>query len=287
MSDPLVEVRGLTKDFRTRSLGAFRRNENLRAVDDVSFTIERGTTLGLVGQSGSGKSTVARCIVRLTQPTSGSVRFDGLDLTKASRRDWRAIRRRMQMVFQDPYSSLDPRMTVEGIVREGLEIHNLGNSRDERRARVVDVLERVGLGEEHLGRYPHEFSGGQRQRIGIARALAVHPEVLICDEPVSSLDVSIAAQIMNLLAALKRDLSLTMLFISHDLAMIRHISDTVAVMHLGRIVEIGTRDEVYDHPQDQYTRDLLQAKSIPDPALERVRLIARNQLTGDGPEDSA
>ena len=270
MASALLEIRGLSKDFPKRGL-LTRQAEAVHAVRDVSFSIPRGTALGLVGQSGSGKSTTARCIVRLIEPSAGSVLLDGESVTDASRAAMFELRRRMQMVFQDPYSSLDPRMTVESIVGEGLDIHKIGTNRQERRERIAETLTEVGLSVEHMPRYPHEFSGGQRQRISIARALVVGPDLLICDEPVSSLDVSIAAQIMNLFKHLQSALGLTILFISHDLAMVRHISDQVAVMLEGRIVELGPREQIYSDPSHEYTRALLAAKPLPDPVRERER----------------
>jgi ABC-type oligopeptide transport system ATPase subunit len=279
MADALLEVRALSKEFRRHRLGMSSAG-SVRAVDNVSFSIQRGRTLGLVGQSGSGKSTTARCIVRLLEPSEGSVHLGGRDVTRADRGQLLKLRRNMQMVFQDPYSSLDPRMTIESIVGEGLTIHRIGSDRAERRERISEVLSQVGLSSEHMPRYPHEFSGGQRQRISIARALAVDPDLLICDEPVSSLDVSIAAQIMNLFKRLQSALGLTILFISHDLAMIRHISHDVAVMYDGRIVEQGPREQIYADPQHDYTRALLAAKPLPDPVRERNRRSAASAAAG-------
>ena len=278
MSEVLLSVKDLVKEFPVRS-GLFRQTvDRVRAVNRVSFEIKRGQTLGLVGESGSGKSTTARCITRLIEPTSGSISLGGEDVVHAHRVRLLALRRKMQMVFQDPYSSLDPRMTVQRNVGEGLAIHKIGN-RAERRNRVIELLELTGLGREHLSRFPWEFSGGQRQRIGIARALAVGPDLLVCDEPVSSLDVSIAAQIMNLFKDLQQRLGLTILFIAHDLAMVRHLCDHVAVMLNGELVEIGPASQIYEAPQHAYTKALLLAKSIPDPVVERERRkLRREQL---------
>jgi len=280
----LVDVRGLSKEFPVHS-GLLRRvTGRVRAVDGVAFTIERGETLGLVGESGSGKSTVARLVLRLIDPTAGEVDFDGSDIAKLDARGLYAARRNMQIVFQDPYSSLDPRSTVAASIGEPLTIYeNLkGRARDDR---VVEILERVGLGTEALSRYPHQFSGGQRQRIAIARALALSPALLVCDEPLSSLDVSTQSQVINLLADLQDQLGLTYLFISHDLAVVRHISDRIAVMYLGRIVEIGSAEEVYRRPLHPYTEALLSAIPVPDPVVQRQR--KRIVLEGDVPSPLA
>jgi oligopeptide/dipeptide ABC transporter ATP-binding protein len=266
---PLLEVRHLTKEF-TRKQGLFGKGTPVRAVDDVSFTIDKGETFGLVGESGSGKTTTGRCILRLIEPTSGQVLFDARDVLALSRTELRRARRDMQIVFQDPYSSLNPRMRVADIVEEPLIIHKLG-SKAERRARVKELFALVGLNPDHLARYPHEFSGGQRQRIGIARALALKPKLIVADEPVSALDVSIQAQIINLLEELQQKLGLTYLFIAHDLAVVRHISDRVIVMYLGKAMEIADRDTLYSDPLHPYTRALLDAVPIPDPALEAKR----------------
>ena len=268
----LVEVAGLVKEFPARG-GA------VRAVDDVSFTLAAGETLGLVGESGSGKSTIARLVVRLLEPSKGSIHIDGDDISHLSRRALRTLRRRVQIVFQDPYSSLDPRMTARAIVAEPLKI--AGRSR-EIATRVPEVFALVGLGAEHEGRYPHELSGGQRQRIGIARALVVQPEVLVLDEPVTALDGSIQAQILNLLARLQSELGLTYLFIAHDLAVVRHLADRIAVMHLGRIVESAPTEELFRVPLHPYTQALLSASPVPDPALEKER--RRIVLTGELPD---
>jgi peptide/nickel transport system ATP-binding protein/oligopeptide transport system ATP-binding protein len=268
---PLLDVRHLVKEFtRTKGLGG--KATTLRAVDDVSFTIERGETFGLVGESGSGKTTTGRCILRLIEPTSGEVIFDGRDVLALSRAGMRAARRQMQIVFQDPYSSLNPRLRVEDIVEEPLVIHKLG-SKPERRQRVRDLFELVGLDPDHLRRFPHEFSGGQRQRIGLARALALNPSLVIADEPVSALDVSVQAQVVNLLMDLQQQLSLTYLFIAHDLRLVEHICGRVAVMYLGRIVELGETAKLFASPQHPYTRALLSAIPVPDPDAPRERIV--------------
>lgn len=243
-----------------------------RAVDDVSFRVLAGEALGLVGESGSGKSTTARCVAGLVKPAAGSVLVAGREVVGARRAVLREIRRDMQMVFQDPYSSLNPRMTVEELVGEGLLVHGLRADRTARRERVVELLDLVGLTADALSRHPRSFSGGQRQRIAIARALAVEPKLLICDEPVSSLDVSVQAQVLNLFKRLRSQLGLAILFIAHDLAVVRYLCDEVAVMNTGRIVEVGSREAVYGNPQHQYTKDLLAAVPVPDPAVERARL---------------
>ena len=268
---PLLEVRRLTKEF-TRKKGLFGKAPVVRAVDDVSFAIERGETFGLVGESGSGKTTTGRCILRLIEPTSGEVLFDGRDVLKCSRGELRAARRDMQIVFQDPYSSLNPRMRVADIVEEPLIIHRLG-SKAQRRERVRELFGLVGLDPGHLRRYPHEFSGGQRQRIGLARALALNPSLVIADEPVSALDVSVQAQVVNLLMDLQQRLELTYLFIAHDLRLVEHICSRVAVMYLGRIVEMGETAKLFAAPQHPYTRALLSAIPVPDPDAPRRRIV--------------
>ena len=268
---PLLEVRHLVKEF-TRKSGAFGKATAVRAVDDVSFTIERGETFGLVGESGSGKTTTGRCILRLIEPTSGEVIFDGRNVLALSRAEMRAARRQMQIVFQDPYSSLNPRMRVADIVEEPLVIHKLG-SESERRQRVRDLFELVGLNPDQLQRYPHEFSGGQRQRIGLARALALNPSLVIADEPVTALDVSVQAQVVNLLMDLQLRLSLTYLFIAHDLRLVEHICRRVAVMYLGRIVEMGETAKLFASPRHPYTRALLSAIPVPDPDAPRERIV--------------
>jgi oligopeptide/dipeptide ABC transporter ATP-binding protein len=269
---PLLEVDGLVKHFPARG-GA------VRAVDDVSFALDAGETLGLVGESGSGKSTVARLVVRLLEPTAGVIRVDGTDVANLSRRRLRALRRRVQIVFQDPYSSLDPRMTTRAIVSEPLRI---AGRNDEIRTRVPEVLAMVGLGRQHERSYPHELSGGQRQRVGIARALVVEPELLVLDEPVTALDGSIQAQIVNLLVDLQARLGLAYLFIAHDLAVVRHLADRVAVMHLGRIVEAADGPALFAAPAHPYTKALLSASPVPDPAQERTR--RRIVLSGELPD---
>lgn len=260
--------------------GLFRREiGTVKAVDGVDLEIGRGQTLGLVGESGCGKSTLGRVILGLEPPTEGRVLFDGLDLASVRGEELHQVRRRMQIIFQDPYSSLNPRQTVGRIIGEGLVIHNIGTA-VEQKERVRQIMEVVGLRPEQINRYPHEFSGGQRQRIGIARALALHPELVICDEPLSALDVSIQAQVINLLKDLQQEFNLTYLFISHDLSVVRHISDRVAVMYLGKIVEITDRQELYDNPLHPYTRALLSAVPIPDPVVEgnRAPIILKGEI---------
>jgi oligopeptide transport system ATP-binding protein len=277
--DVLVSVRNLKKHFPIYR-GVFRRQVGaVRAVDGVSFEIYKGETLGLVGESGCGKSTAGRTILQLLDPTDGEVIFEDKNLTRLSRGDMRRARRDMQMIFQDPYASLNPRMTVGAIVSEPLEIHGIGNAGN-RRERVEELLRIVGLNPYFVKRYPHEFSGGQRQRIGVARALATNPSFIVADEPISALDVSIQAQVVNLLDDLKSELGLTYLFIAHDLSMVRYISDRVAVMYLGRIVELSSRDQVYDHPLHPYTQALLSAIPIPDPRKEmkRQRIILEGSV---------
>jgi ABC-type oligopeptide transport system ATPase subunit len=267
-TEPLVQVKGLVKEFSIDRGVMLRRNAGaVRAVDGIDFDVYPGETFGIVGESGSGKSTTARLIARLLDPTAGEVRFDGQDITALSGSALRQVRRELQMVFQDPYSSLNPRRTIGSIVAEPLVIHRVESDRAARRRTVGELLETVGLNPEHYNRYPHEFSGGQRQRIGIARALALRPKLLIADEPVSALDVSIQAQVLNLLRDLQRRLGLTMVFISHDLSVVRHMCDRIAVMHDGRIVELQSNEQLYDAPRDPYTRELLAAV----PGARRVR----------------
>ena len=280
-NDLLLEVKDLTKYFPvTRGLILERKIADVKAVDGVNFGIRRGETLGLVGESGSGKTTVGKCVLHIIPPTVGEVYFEGSDLCRLEDENLRRVRPRMQPIYQDPYGSLNPRMTVDGIVGEPLLVHSLARRKDVRE-RVGELLKLVGLEPEMGRRYPHMFSGGQRQRIGIARALATQPAFLVCDEPVSALDVSIQAQIINLLAELQERLGLTLLFIAHDLSVVRHISDRIAVMYLGRIMELAPSGDLYLHPMHPYTRSLLSAVPIPDPVLERER--KRMLLTGEIP----
>jgi oligopeptide/dipeptide ABC transporter ATP-binding protein len=271
--EELVRVRGLFKHFPVQA-----SDDVVRAVDGVTFEIFRGETLGLVGESGCGKSTVGRCLLRLIEPTRGEIRFGDEDVLALRGGDLRRLRREMQIIFQDPYASLNPRMKVRDIVAEPLVIHSIGG-RAERRERVADLLRKVGLDPDYMNRYPHEFSGGQRQRIGIARALALNPKLIVADEPVSALDVSVQAQVVNLLEDLQKEFELTYLFISHGLAIVEHISDRVAVMYLGRIVEVATAEQLYASPLHPYTRALLSAIPIPDPTRRRERIV----LKGDVP----
>ena len=277
MTDTLLEVRHLRKLFPLRRGLLNRVAANVQAVNDVSFTLNRGEIVGLVGESGSGKSTVGRSILRLTEPTAGEVSFNGRNILSLRRSEMRPLRREMQMVFQDPFASLDPRMTVEAIIGEALVIHRL-TSRAERPAKVAELLEMVGLSPDHRKRYPHQFSGGQRQRIGIARALAVRPSFVVADEPVSALDVSVQAQIVNLIQDLQQQLSLTMLFIAHDLLIVEHLCDRVMVMYLGRIMEIATSRRLYSTPKHPYTEALLSAAPIPDPAQKRERILLKGEI---------
>jgi oligopeptide transport system ATP-binding protein len=272
---PLLEVTDLVKHFPVkRGILIDREVDQVRAVDGVSFTVNRGETLGLVGESGSGKSTACRAVLQLIKPTSGSVRFEGREIAGLGRRQMRPLRREMQMIFQDPYASLNPRKRIGQIVGDPLRRQGVAKGADLRR-QVQELLERVGLAGEHYNRFPHEFSGGQRQRIGIARALALKPKLVICDEPVSALDVSIQAQIVNLLDDLQDELGLAYLFVAHDIGVVRHISDRIAVMNVGRIVEQGSADQVCEHPEDDYTKKLLAAVPIPDPRESRERVRSR------------
>jgi oligopeptide transport system ATP-binding protein len=279
MTQPLLRLRKLKKYFTARESMFSRKKSKVHAVDDVSFDVAPGETLGLVGESGCGKSTTGRAVLRLIEPTSGEIEYMGRDIAKLSRREMRALRKEMQIIFQDPYSSLDPRMTVSSVVGEALLVHNLGGNRKARDEHVVQLLETVGLSGDHMNRYPHEFSGGQRQRIGIARALAVNPKLIVCDEPVSALDVSVQAQVVNLLQDLQTKLGLTYLFIAHDLAVVEHISTRVAVMYLGKIVEVAPAHEFYVNPVHPYSEALLSSVPIPDPAMKRKRI----PLQGDVP----
>ena len=274
---PLLEVKGL-KEYFDINMGFFR-TKPLKAVDDVSFTINRGETLGLVGESGCGKTTVGRTILHLYKPTAGEVIYDGKPLK--TKQDIQAFRQKATMVFQDPYSSLNPRMTVSDIVAEPLDVHKLYKTQKERQERVLELMGYVGLNSEHASRYAHEFSGGQRQRIGIARSLAVNPEFIVCDEPVSALDVSIQAQVINMFDDLQDKLGLTYLFIAHDLLVVRHISDRIAVMYLGKMVELADADEIYNHPLHPYSQSLLSAVPLPDP--KAARASKRIPLVGDIP----
>ncbi|AKG35703.1 peptide ABC transporter ATP-binding protein [Paenibacillus durus ATCC 35681] len=274
LSKQLIEVEGLKKYFNVG------QGKVLRAVDNINFSIREGETLGMVGESGCGKTTAGRTVLRLYEPTAGSVKFNGTDIYKLSPGKMKAMRRDMQMIFQDPYASLNPRFTVSDIIGEALDIHKMAGSRAERKKRIEELLDMVGLNHDHATRYPHEFSGGQRQRIGIARALAVNPKFIVCDEPISALDVSIQAQVVNLLKELQGRLGLTYLFIAHDLSMVKHISDRVAVMYLGKMVELAESEELYANPIHPYTKTLLSAIPIPDPEIEvnKKRLHMHDEL---------
>jgi oligopeptide transport system ATP-binding protein len=279
-NDSLLQVRDLKKYFEIKRGFFWGEPARVHAVDGVSFDLYRGETLGLVGESGCGKSTTGRLILRLIEPTAGEVTFEGASIFKATKSEMRGLRQRMQIIFQDPYSSLNPRMTVEQIVGEGIVIHKLCKTRAERRARVADLMQKVGLSPEQMHRYPHEFSGGQRQRVCIARALIVRPEFLVADEPVSSLDVSVQAQIVNLLRELQKKFRLTYLFISHDLSVVRYVSNRIAIMYLGRIVELATTAEFFANPLHPYSQALLSAVPVPDPDVEtsRKRIILVGEL---------
>lgn len=281
MANVLLKVENLTKYFPIRAGMLARKVGDVKAVNDISFEVYEGETLGIVGESGCGKSTTGRVIMRLHEPTSGKVTFDGVELTSLSNEEMRKARRDIQMVFQDPYASLNPRHTIEKILEEPLIVHGIGTA-EERRRKVIEYLEVVGLSAYHAKRYPHQFSGGQRQRIGIARALMTNPKLIIADEPVSALDVSIQAQVLNLMQKLQEDLKLTYIFIAHDLGVVRHISDRVGVMYLGRMVELANSEDLYAEPLHPYSQALLSAVPIPDPNYEREQVI----LTGDIPSPS-
>jgi oligopeptide/dipeptide ABC transporter ATP-binding protein len=278
MSEPLLEVTNLKKYFPVRSGVLGRTVKYVRAVDRVSFDIHAGETVGLVGESGCGKTTVGRSILRLTQPTGGTVNFEGMDLAKLSRKELRRLRTRIQIVFQDPYSSLNPRMVVADLIGEGLIEHHLVKDQAQKKERVVELLDQVGLSSHLLYRYPHEFSGGQRQRLAIARAISLNPALIVCDEAVSALDVSIQAQIINLLIELRQKMKMAYLFISHDLAVVKHISRRIAVMYLGQIVEYSPAEELFANPAHPYTEALLSAIPIPDPDLRKKRLILQGEI---------
>ncbi|MEU7776696.1 ABC transporter ATP-binding protein [Micromonospora parva] len=282
MSENILEVRDLVKHYPVTQGVVFKKTVGqVKAVDGVSFDLRAGETLGVVGESGCGKSTLARVLMNLEKPTEGSVLYKGQDISKLSGGALRRLRRQIQLVMQDPYTSLNPRMTVGDLLGEPFEIHPEVAPKGSRRAKVRELLDLVGLNPEHINRYPHQFSGGQRQRIGIARALALRPEIIVCDEPVSALDVSIQAQVMNLLEQLQGEFGLSYVFIAHDLSVVRHLSDRVAVMYLGKIVEIGTEDEIYERPTHPYTQALLSAVPVPDPTQRHNKTIIR--LTGDVP----
>lgn len=279
MSTPLLKVENVTKSFPIHG-GIFSREiASVKAVQGISFEINKGETLGLVGESGCGKSTLGRCLIRLHDTTSGKISYNGKDITHIQGEELREMRKKMQIIFQDPFASLNPRMTIGSILEEPLIIHNLFDSAKDRQDRIHELIDLVGLRREHLNRYPHEFSGGQRQRVGIARSLAVNPELIVCDEPVSALDVSIQAQVINLLMDLQQKLGLTYIFIAHDLKVVEHVSTKVAVMYLGKIVEMAEAEELYRNPKHPYTRALMSAIPVPDPNHKEERII----LTGDVP----
>lgn len=278
MQQPILEVKGLKKYFPIHGGVLGKKVGDVKAVDDISFDVKKGEILGIVGESGCGKSTTGKSILRLIEPTDGEVKFEGTDVTTLSLEEMRKLRRDMQIIFQDPYASLNPRHTVEKIIGEPLLVHGM-NSGSERKARVQELLEVVGLSAYHASRYPHQFSGGQRQRIGIARALANNPKLIICDEPVSALDVSVQSQILNLMESLRDEFNLTYVFIAHDLSVVKHISDRVGVMYLGRMVELTDKDELFENPKHPYTQALMSAVPDPDPDVEQERII----LQGDVP----
>jgi len=285
VAQTLLEVRDVVKHFPITQGIIFQRQIGaVQAVDGISLSVESGETLGLVGESGCGKSTSARVIMRLLEPTSGTIIFDGQDITHIRGDRLKALRREMQMIFQDPYSSLNPRKTVGSIIAEPFVIHGMMKGENERKRAVQELMDRVGLNPEHYNRYPHEFSGGQRQRIGVARALALQPSVIVADEPVSALDVSIQAQILNLLHELQDDLGITLIFIAHDLSVVRHMCDRIAVMYLGHVVELASSEELYAHPRMPYTGALMSAVPVPDPRLAKAK--KRQLLTGDVPSPS-
>ncbi|WP_428963603.1 ABC transporter ATP-binding protein [Micromonospora fluostatini] len=282
MTENILEIRDLVKHYPVTRGVVFKKTiGQVKAVDGVSFELKAGETLGLVGESGCGKSTLARVLMNLEKPTAGSVVYKGQDISRLTGTALRRLRRQIQLVMQDPYTSLNPRMTVGDLIGEPFEIHPDVAPKGSRQGKVKELLDLVGLNPEHINRYPHQFSGGQRQRIGIARALALRPEIIVCDEPVSALDVSIQAQVMNLLEKLQSEFGLSYVFIAHDLSVVRHLSDRVAVMYLGKIVEIGTEDEIYERPTHPYTQALLSAVPVPDPTLRSSKAIIR--LTGDVP----
>jgi len=279
MKSKLIEVKDLKKYYPVKKSSIIGKTQYLKAVDGVSFYINEGETFGLVGESGCGKSTVGKSIIRLFDITDGEILYRGKDISKLNGRQLKSYRRKMQVIFQDPYSSLNPTLTVEEIISEPLDVYNIGD-KGQRRERVIELLEKVGLNKDHLGRYPHEFSGGQRQRIGIARALSIKPEFILCDEPISALDVSIQAQVVNMLEDLQEELGLTYLFIAHDLSMVRYISHRIGVMYLGKLVEKGPSDEIYNHPAHPYTQALLSSVLEPDPKMAAKTIKA---LEGDVP----
>ena len=277
MAENLLEIRDLTKEFPVKAGVLQRTVDTVKAVAGVDLDIERGETIGLVGESGCGKTTIGRMLVRLLEPTAGTITFDGQDITHASDRELKPFRRRAQIIFQDPFGSLDPRTQVGDAISEGLRLHGVGD-KDERQERVAEMLELVGLKRDHVGRYPHEFSGGQRQRIGIARALILKPDFVVADEPVSALDVSVQAQVLNLLKEIQGELDLTLLFVAHNLAVVEHISDRVAVMYLGKIVELTDRDTLYRQPLHPYTEALLSAIPVPDPDRSKSRQVLQGEI---------